>query len=208
MLFSQNPFSVSSFGESFEQVDIVAVLTGVSANTELGTVNVAGQAPSVEVVLTGTQSTGTIGSLSTASQANVSVTLVAATSSIGILTTSSESNVSLSGVTATTSVDPVGFKFSTVVIVDAVFGNIDTSNLIASGVVFDFEAIKENYSRNRTVYLRELLSTKTSYVKESQSRTVYVEAQSGSRTVYVEEEQSRTVYIEALSNSRKAYVAA
>ncbi len=188
--------------------DANTIVTGISADAEVGTIFVDTGSPDVEVVLTGTQSTGTIGNLSIASQANVNVTLGAVTSSIGILTTSSESNVSLNGVTATTNVGQVGFRFATVASVDGVFGNIDINNLIASGVVFDFEAIKENYSRNRTVYLRELFSTKTSYVKESQSRTVYVEAQSGSRTVYVEEEQSRTVYIEALNNDRKAYVAA
>ena len=105
MLFSQNPFSVSSFGESFEQVDIVAVLTGVSANTELGTVNVVGEAPNVEVVLTGTQATGAIGSLSVSTQATINITLDAITSFIGTLATSSESNVSLNGVTANTIVN-------------------------------------------------------------------------------------------------------
>ena len=210
--------------------DSTTTVTGVSANAELGIVEIDTGSPVTEVLVTGTQATGAIGSLSVSTQATINITLDAITSFIGTLATSSESNVSLNGVTAntivntvvvkigaqvnldsvaaTTSVGEVGFKVSRAVTIDGVSGNIDTSNLIASGVVFDFEAIKENYSRNRTVYLRELLSTKTSYVKESQSRTVYVEAQSGSRTVYVEEEQSRTVYIEALSNSRKAYVAA
>ena len=33
MAFSQNPFSVASFGESYEQADLTVVLTGVQGTT-------------------------------------------------------------------------------------------------------------------------------------------------------------------------------
>ena len=60
MAYSTNPFSVATFGESYEQADIAVTLTGVAGT---GVINGAGVDVSsrTNVDLTGTQGDGAIG---------------------------------------------------------------------------------------------------------------------------------------------------
>ncbi len=59
MSFGQNPFGVSSFGESYEQADATFTLTGVVGT---GAVTAAEGKAAADVSVTGVSATGSIGS--------------------------------------------------------------------------------------------------------------------------------------------------
>ena len=59
MAYSTNPFSVATFGESYEQADIAVTLTGVAGTGAIDTgIDVSSR---TNVDLTGTQGDGAIG---------------------------------------------------------------------------------------------------------------------------------------------------
>jgi len=77
-----------------------------------------------------------------------------------------------------------------------------------TAVQFDYEAVKENYSRHRTQYIEAPANkiTAKSSVKEM-PRAIYVATTSETRTVYVAAGESRTVYISPDNKHRRAKAA-
>lgn len=234
MAFSQNPFSVASFGESYEQADASVTLSGVSATGSTNDVTVIADAL---VVIDGVQATGAIDTnvvvaascvviptsvAATASTNSVTVTGTAlftidsvdATGSVNDVTVSADANAILTndGVSATITVNGSGITFSLdcAITADSVSATLTLGTITVNTVQFDYLSLKENYSRNRTVYIKELTSNVNNfaYVQE-EPRVVYVGSISSGRTVYVEEGKVRTVYIEEQpSENRVAYAQA
>jgi hypothetical protein len=108
--------------------------------------------------------------------------------------------------------DQIDILGSASVTLDNVSATISVGDLTIAIVSFDYEAVKENYNRLRTVYIKEITDnvTRTVYVNEIPSNVVYIEPQpSNERTVYVEQGQTRTVYIGPQpSESRTVYTRA
>jgi hypothetical protein len=108
--------------------------------------------------------------------------------------------------------DQLTVSGSASVTLDDVSATISIGDLTIAIVSFDYEAVKENYNRLRTVYIKEITDnvTRTVYVNEIPSNVVYIEPQpSNERTVYVEQGQTRTVYIGPQpSESRTVYTRA
>jgi hypothetical protein len=293
MAFSQNPFSVATFGESYEQANIAVVLTGVAGTGAIDTgidvrsiVTVTQEGvqadgaigaptPQAEAVhtpssvaatgiantVTATGGTGVVFTPNSVSatgviddvtivakaitvltgveadiitddplvtgdeivvdaEATFAVTGVAGTSATNNVTVLSEAvilptgvegdiitdsifvdgdevvidadaNLTLDGVGGTTALDTVTIDCQAVVLPVGLQGTFTVGDETVITVRFDYEAIKEDYSRLRTQYLREFTSN---------SRTVYVQEQtSQNRTVYVQEQtsQNRTAYVQA-----------
>jgi hypothetical protein len=70
--------------------------------------------------------------------------------------------------------------------VSNVLGTFSTGNITVTTVQFDYEAIKENYSRLRTEYISATtFRSRTTLVSESSSQL---------RTVYIESQRERTAY--------------
>ena len=90
-----------------------------------------------------------------------------------------DANITLDGVGGTTALNTVIIDCQAVVLPVGLQGTFTVGDETVITVQFDYEAIKEDYSRLRTQYLREFTSnTRTVYVQEqtSQNRTAYVQA--------------------------------
>ena len=121
--------------------DATLTITGVAGTSALGTA--VGKAGSINVP-TGQEATGSIGSVTTASKSVHTPTSVASTGVLGTIT-------------------PV---CQAVVVPTGVQGTFTIGDETINAVQFDYESIKENYSRARTVYLSSHSSnTNTSYVR-------------------------------------------
>ncbi len=227
MAYSTNPFSVATFGESYEQADIAVTLTGVVGTGAVGDpavailtiVDLSGQG--------GVQANGAVGSTTAAAEAVVLPTGIAGTGTVddgltfitgtGVTPTISTptaftGSVNGAGITLITGtgpiIEPVGFGLQIItdsllvdgdeIVIDAdanislagkgvggtVSGNTVTLDCKAvvvptgvqgtftvgdetiDAVQFDYESIKDDYSRQRTVYISAASSnTNTSYVR-------------------------------------------
>src|SRR6056300_275670 len=83
MAYSTNPFSVATFGESYEQADASFSLTGVAATGAIGTPDISSR---TNVDLTGVQANGAAGSATAAAEAVVVPSAVTATGTAGAIT--------------------------------------------------------------------------------------------------------------------------
>lgn len=79
MAFSQNPFSVASFGESYEQADVTITVTGFAATLSIADVTVTASAT---VVPTAVEATGSIDDVSVTGTALFSITGVQGTGEV------------------------------------------------------------------------------------------------------------------------------
>jgi hypothetical protein len=283
MAFSQNPFSVATFGESYEQASPTVTLTGVQGTGATNTVEVRSI---VRVIQTGVQADGAIGAPTLQAEAvhipsSVAATgtanTVTATGGTGVVFTPSsvsatgaiddatvvakavtvltgvegdiitddplvtgdeivvdaEAVIAVTGVEGTSATNSVTIVAPAIVLPDSVelIGTVDQLTIVADASVnladkgvsgttavdtviviapadviplgvlgtftvgdetvitvqFDYEAIKENYSRLRTVYTKETTpnTTRVAYVSVGENRTVYIESQpSNYRTVF------------------------
>ena len=77
MAYSNNPFSVATFGESYEQADASFSLTGVAGTGAIGSPDISSR---TTIILTGVQANGAAGSATAAAGAVVVPTGVAGTS--------------------------------------------------------------------------------------------------------------------------------
>ena len=211
MAYSTNPFSVATFGESYEQADIAVTLTGVVGTGVVGTGTTISSRTTP--VFVGVQANGAAGSATAAAEAVVVPSAVTATGAAGAITVdggvgttptitmSTAFTASLGGITVSAgfgpTIQPVGFGLQIItdsllvdgdeVVIDA-DANISlagkgvsatTANntvtldckavVIPTGVQstftvgdetvitvqFDYESIKDNYSRDRTAYIGE-----------------------------------------------------
>jgi len=235
MAFSQNPFSVASFGESYEQADLTVTLTGVQGTTTVNGDGVDARSI-VTVPLTGVQADGSIDDVTVEAKAVFTLDSVSATGTIdsptivegtGVVFTSA--SVSATGsvnddlnIIAKAVVVPDGtqstFTLANPTIVEViapadvpivgVIGTFTVGEETVTAVQFDYEAVKENYSRHRTQYIEAPANkiTAKSSVKEM-PRAIYVATTSETRTVYVAAGESRTVYISPDNKDRRAKAA-
>jgi hypothetical protein len=210
MAYSTNPFSVATFGESYEQADASFSLTGVAGTGAIGTPDISSR---TNIDLTGVQANGAAGSITVAAAADVVPTGVAGTGAAGAITVDggvgttptitmttaftaslgsitvdagfgptiqpvgfglqaitdsplvtgdeviveSDANISLAGkgVGGTLSGNTVTLDCKAVVLPVGVQGTFTVGDETINTVQFDYESIKENYSRDRTAYIGE-----------------------------------------------------
>jgi len=210
MAYSTNPFSVATFGESYEQADASFSLTGVAGTGAIGTPDISSR---TNIDLTGVQANGAAGSITVAAAADVVPSAVTATGAAGAITVDggvgttptitmttaftaslgsitvdagfgptiqpvgfglqaitdsplvtgdeviveSDANISLAGkgVSATTANNTVTLDCKAVVLPVGVQGTFTVGDETINTVQFDYESIKENYSRDRTAYIGE-----------------------------------------------------
>jgi hypothetical protein len=212
MAYSTNPFSVATFGESYEQANASFSLTGVAGTGVIGTGTTISSRTTP--VFVGVQASGAAGSATAAAEAVVvpsaaatatgaagaitvdggvgttpTITMTTAfTASLGSITVDagfgptilpvgfgleiitdsllvdgdevvveSDANISLAGkgVSATTANNTVTLDCKAVVLPVGVQGTFTVGDETIDAVQFDYEAVKENYSRDRTAYIGE-----------------------------------------------------
>ena len=222
MAYSTNPFSVATFGESYEQANASFVLTGVVGTGVIDTGTDVSSRTNVD--LTGVQANGAAGSATAAAGAVVVPSAVTATGSAGAITVdggvgttptitmATAFTASLGGITVSAgfgpTIQPVGFGLQIItdsllvegdeVVVESdanislagkgvggtLLGNTVTPDCQAvvlpagvqgtftvgdetiDAIQFDYESIKENYSRDRTAYIGEYSTLgNTAYVR-------------------------------------------
>jgi hypothetical protein len=210
MAYSTNPFSVATFGESYEQADASFTLTGIAGTGAIGTPDISSR---TNVDLTGVQANGAAGSATAAAEAVVVPSAVTATGAAGAITVDggvgttptitmttaftaslgsitvsagfgptiqpvgfgleiitdsllvdgdevvveSDANISLAGkgVAGTVSGNTVTLDCKAVVLPVGVQGTFTVGDETINTVQFDYESIKQNYSRDRTAYIGE-----------------------------------------------------
>lgn len=221
MAYSTNPFSVATFGESYEQANASFVLTGVVGTGAVGDPDISSR---TTVIIAGVQANGAAGSATAAAGAVVVPSAVTATGAAGAITVdggvgttptitmATAFTASLGSITVDAgfgpTIQPVGFGLQIItdsllvegdeVVVESdanislagkgvggtLLGNTVTPDcqavVLPSGVQgtftvgdetidaiqFDYESIKENYSRDRTAYIGEYSTLgNTAYVR-------------------------------------------
>jgi hypothetical protein len=188
MAYSTNPFSVATFGESYEQADASFVLTGVAGTGAIDTgIDVSSR---TNVDLTGTQGDGAIGAPTPQAEAVLTSASVAATGTANTVTATggagveddiitdslliegdevvidAEATFTLSGVAGTASTATVTLDCKAVVLPVGLQGTFTVGDETINAVQFDYESIKENYSRDRTAYIGEYSTLgNTAYVR-------------------------------------------
>ena len=143
MAYSTNPFSVATFGESYEQADIAVVLTGVAGTGAIDTgVDVSSR---TNVDLTGTQGDGAIGAPTPQAEAVLTSASVAATGTANTVTATGGTGVVFtpSSVSATGATNTVTIVAKAVVVPTGVEGDIITDDPLVSGdeIIVDAEAV-------------------------------------------------------------------
>ena len=222
MAYSTNPFSVATFGESYEQANASFSLTGVVGTGAIDTgIDVSSR---TNVDLTGVQANGAAGSATAAAGAVVVPSAVTATGAAGAITVdggvgttptitmATAFTASLGGITVSAgfgpTIQPVGFGLQiitdsllvegdevvvesdanislagkgvggtllgntvtpdcqAVVLPSGVQGTFTVGDETINAIQFDYESIKENYSRDRTAYIGEYSTLgNTAYVR-------------------------------------------
>lgn len=143
MAFSQNPFSVATFGESYEQASLTVTLTGVQ-----GTGGISGSGFDVRSIVTvtqtGVQATSAIGTLTIVSKAVVAPTGVQATGTANTVTATGGTGVTftLSSVAGTGAIGTLTVVAKAVVVPTGVEGTVITDDPLVTGdeIVVDAEA--------------------------------------------------------------------
>jgi signal peptidase I len=143
MAYSTNPFSVATFGESYEQADIAVVLTGVAGTGAIDTgIDVSSR---TTVDLTGTQGDGAIGAPTPQAEATTgTLTGVQATGTANTVTATGGTGVVFtpSSVSATGATNDVTIVAKAVTVPTGVEGDIITDDPLVTGdeIVVDAEA--------------------------------------------------------------------
>ena len=221
MDYSTNPFSVATFGESYEQANASFVLTGVVGTGAVGAPDISSR---TTVIIAGVQANGAAGSATAAAGAVVVPSAVTATGAAGAITVdggvgttptitmATAFTASLGGITVSAgfgpTIQPVGFGLQiitdsllvqgdevvvesdanislagkgvggtllgntvtpdcqAVVLPSGVQGTFTVGDETINAIQFDYESIKENYSRDRTAYIGEYSTLgNTAYVR-------------------------------------------
>ena len=142
MAYSTNPFSVATFGESYEQADIAVVLTGVAGTGAIDTgIDVSSR---TNVDLTGTQGDGAIGAPTPQAEAVLTSASVQATGTANTVTATGGTGVVFtpSSVSATGATNDVTIVAKAVTVPTGVEGDIITDDPLVTGdeIVVDAEA--------------------------------------------------------------------
>ena len=221
MAYSTNPFSVATFGESYEQANASFVLTGVVGTGAVGAPDISSR---TTVIIAGVQANSAAGSATAAAGAVVVPSAVTATGAAGAITVdggvgttptitmATAFTASLGGITVSAgfgpTIQPVGFGLQiitdsllvqgdevvvesdanislagkgvggtllgntvtpdcqAVVLPSGVQGTFTVGDETINAIQFDYESIKENYSRDRTAYIGEYSTLgNTAYVR-------------------------------------------
>ena len=143
MAYSTNPFSVATFGESYEQADIAVVPTGVVGT---GVINGAGLDVSsrTNIDLTGIQGDGAIGAPTPKAEAVLTSASVSATGTANTVTATGGTGVVFtpSSVSATGATNDVTIVAKAVTVPTGVEGDIITDDPLVTGdeIIVDAEA--------------------------------------------------------------------
>jgi len=142
MAFSQNPFSVATFGESYEQASPTVTLTGVQGTGATNTVEVRSI---VRVIQTGVQADGVIGTPTPQAEAVHTPSSIASIGTANTVTASGGTGVVFtpSSVSATGAIDDVTIVAKAVTVLTGVEGDIITDDPLVTGdeIVVDAEAV-------------------------------------------------------------------
>ena len=143
MAYSTNPFSVATFGESYEQASPTVLLTGVVGTGAVDTgIDVRSR---TNVDLVGTQGDGAIGSPTPQAEAVLTPASVSATGTANTVTATGGTGVifTTSSVAGTGAVDDVTVVAKAVVAPTGVEGDIITDDPLVSGdeIIIDAEAV-------------------------------------------------------------------
>ena len=159
-------FGITTFSEApFSDIvsyDRVVIPSSVSGTSAAGSLTITADA---STTVTGVAATGSIGTTSVLLELNVPVTGVVGTTALGTATAAADADVSTTGVAGTSAL----------------------GSLTIVTVQFNYEAVKENYARNRTDYVRQ------------ESRVIKLGEIGGvaSRVAYVQEDNPRITYAQA-----------
>lgn len=157
-------------------IRVAPVPTGVSATGSAGDLTIVG-GTGVTPTITGVSATGTIDDPTVTGGSGATVTpvgfeLQAITDSPlvdgdeVIITSDADVSLANKGVSGTGAVDTVTIEAKAVVIPTGAQGTFTVGDETIDAVQFDYESIKDNYSRQRTVYIGAASSrTNTSYVR-------------------------------------------
>jgi hypothetical protein len=142
MAYSTNPFSVATFGESYEQASPTVLLTGVVGTGAIDSgIDVSSR---TNVDLTGTQGDGAIGAPTPQAEAVLTSASVSATGTANTVTASGGTGVvfTANSVSATGAVDTVTVVAKAVTVLTGVEGDIVTDDPLVTGdeIVVDAEA--------------------------------------------------------------------
>jgi hypothetical protein len=142
MAYSTNPFSVATFGESYEQASPTVLLTGVVGTGAIDSgIDVSSR---TNVDLTGTQGDGAIGAPTPQAEAVLTSASVSATGTANTVTASGGTGVIITptSVTATGSTNTVTIVAKAVVVPTGVAGDIITDDPLVIGdeLVVDADA--------------------------------------------------------------------
>ena len=142
MAYSQNPFSVATFGESYEQANIAVVLTGVAGAGAVGTgIDVRSI---VTVTQEGVQANGAIGTPTPQAKAVHTPTSISATGTANTVTATGGTGVVFtpSSVSATGATNTVTVIAKAITAIIGVEGDIITDDPLVTGdeIVVDAEA--------------------------------------------------------------------
>ena len=148
----------------------IVVPTGVSATCITDDPAVNGDeitlSSDANVAITGVAGTSALGTAVGKGGSTNVPTGLAATGSIGSVTIIAKCVLTLASVSGTGAVGTVTTDCQAVAVPTGVQGTFTIGNETINAVQFDYESIKENYSRARTVYLSSHSSnTNTSYVR-------------------------------------------
>ena len=143
MAFSQNPFSVATFGESYEQADVSFALTGVAGTGAIDTgIDVRSI---VTVTQEGVQGDGAIGAPTPQAEAVLTSASVSATGAVNTVTATGGTGVVFtpSSVSATGATNDVTVVAKAITAITGVEGDIITDDPLVTGdeIVVDAEAV-------------------------------------------------------------------
>ena len=177
-------FGTGFSGSATVRASATALPTGVQATTAVGTTTHIGYA---NVLIASVTATGAVGTVVIVAKAVTNVTGISSTGICGTVDVTAKSVYIVSGVQATGAVTTVTIAENA----RPTFDGVQTTGFIGTTTVtvtiFDYEAVRDLYAPQRTVYVdrRSTSKDRTVFVT-TQNRTVIVEArQSSNRVIYI-----------------------
>lgn len=167
----------------FIQLESAPVIDGVQGTAQAGTITVSGKAV-FNVV--GTVGTSNITAAAALAEANVNVSGIELSGTVSEdLDIGTFVTIVLDSVAGTFNTPTPNIDAQAVTIVNGVSAQNNINTVTVDAFLFDYEAIKDQYSRNRTVYVNKYSNLSNIVYVEAENRTLYVEnSTSEYRTVY------------------------
>ena len=177
-------FGVSVVGTATIVAKAVTLLTGVAGTAQLGTPT---QKTVNRIPVTGVGAIGVVGTVVLVAKAITNVTGISATGICGTVDAKAYSLYIVTGVEATGAVNTVTIAENAIPTFDGVQATGFVGTTTVTVTVFDYEAVRDLYSPQRTVYVdRRSTSRDRTVFVTTENRTVLVEAsQSSNRVIYI-----------------------